>query len=285
MNPTAHQSGSTPDAGLIPGAFSPRFARAFAWYVAHRLLPRRFHAVRIVRDTLPAAAGLDDHDGPLIVLLNHPSWWDPITATLLAYRLFPSRSVAAPIDADQLRRFRFFRRLGLFGIDPDAPASAAAMSRYIADRFAAEPRPTLWITPQGEFTDARAPVRLRPGAAVIASEHPRASVLCVALEYAFWDDPKPEVLIRLERCTTDRPTTTGWLRAMTEAMQRNQDALASLSIARSPEPFAVLVGGRGERINPAYDLWLRLRGRAAGPRPRQRDHREHRRHTPQGAAP
>ncbi len=272
---------SEPD--LIPGAFSPRFARLFGWYVERRLLPGRFHAVRIARDTLPAAAGLDEYRGPVIVLLNHPSWWDPIAAALLGYRLLPSRSVAAPIDADQLRRFRFLRRIGLFGITPDDPASAAAMSRYLAERFAAEPRPTLWITPQGEFTDVRAAIRLRPGAAMIAAGHPRARILCAALEYAFWDDPKPEILIRLEPCTTDRPTTTGWLRAMTNAMQRNQEALAHLVIARSPEPFSVLVGGGGERINPAYDLWLRLRGRAAGAR--QHDCRNHHRHTPQGAAP
>ena len=128
-------------------------------------------------------------------------------------------------------------------------------------------QPTLWVTPQGRFCDVREEVTLRPGAAAIAARHPGVMVACVALEYVFWGDPKPELLIRFEPCPApDHPTTAGWQRTMTAAMRCNQAALANLSVRRDPEPFHLLLGraAGGGGVNPAYDTWLRARGARPG---------------------
>lgn len=47
-------------------------------------------------------------------------------------------------------------------------------------------------------------------------------------------------------------------------MRENQAALASLSIARDAAAFETLVGGNEGRVNPAYDLWQRIRGNGGG---------------------
>ena len=39
------------------------------------------------------------------------------------------------MDREQLERFRFFRRIGMFGIDPDDPESLEAMRTYVIDAF------------------------------------------------------------------------------------------------------------------------------------------------------
>jgi hypothetical protein len=209
--------------------------------------------------------------------MNHASWWDPLVALVVGTELFSARRVIAPMHAEQLRRFAFMRRLGMFGIDPDNPESLGAMSTYVAQYFASHPspaRPTLILTPQGTFTDPREPIRVRPGAAAIAAETPDVLVASLSIEYAFWQSRRPELFSRFECLPTPgtgtdgpateqgRASTTAWHRVITAGMQANADALAALVKARDPEPFESLFATRGSSINPAYDLWLRLRGKS-----------------------
>lgn len=254
---------------IAPDAYSPGFFRFFAWYVG-RLLRKSFHAVRIVRGSQSHATALEREAGdqPAIIALSHTSWWDPLLCVYLSNRLTPTRATLAPMDREQLAKFRFMRKLGLFGIDPVDAASLGPMVEYIAERCAAVPRTTFWITPQGRFADAREPISLRPGAAACAARLSAASpcrAVCLAIEYAFWLDKRPEIFLRFEPCDAPTPASTAaWHRALTLAMQRNNDALSELVKARDPAPFDLLEGGDAPRINPVYDLLLSLRGDRGG---------------------
>ena len=177
--------------------------------------------------------------------------------------LFRSRKMLAVMDAAELERFAIFRRLGVFGVDPDDPASQGVMVSYLERLFAADESQAFWITPQGRFTDVRAPIRLRPGAAAVAARLGGVRVGCVHMDYVFWNEPKPELLIRFEEVDVpDRLTTTGWLRTMTAAMERNRERCGALAVARDAGPFVTIAGRGGAGASGVYGAWLRLRGRA-----------------------
>lgn len=246
--------------------YSPKFAGGFAWYARH-LLRTRFHAVRLLRGSAESLSEADRRAGPVIVAMSHPSWWDPIVAFWMGTRWFATRRPLAPMEATQLRRFGFFRRLGVFGIDPDSPASLPATVRHVTARFETWPRTVLWITPQGRFTDPREDAPLRPGTAAIAARSDSVCVVAVAFEYAFWQDQRPEIFIAAEPVMPEgdgRGRTAGWHRALEPAMRSVRERLAAAVIARDPEAFECAVGGEVARINPVYDLWLRLRGKGGG---------------------
>jgi Acyltransferase len=226
---------------------------------------KSFHAFRIAAGTRKCLSQLNSHQGPVLVVMNHSSWWDPLVAMLVAQQLCPQRTGCAPMDARELAKFGMLRKLGIFGIDPDNPQSLSAMSRYVLELFAREPRGTLWITPQGRFMDVREPLSLRPGAAAIAARASNIRCVSLAIEYAFWVDQKPEVFTRLADITTPTtPTTAHWHTALLAGMQSNADALATLVRSRNPAHFEHLdprLAPRDGSINPAMDLWLRLRGK------------------------
>jgi hypothetical protein len=245
---------------VLPVTLSPRVLRVFRWYT-RRLFGKKFHAVRVVSDTIDTLHKVDAAEHPALVLMNHASWWDPLVGVLLADTYLPHRTCFAPMDRAQLERFAFMRKLGIFGIDPDDPDSEPAMRAYVSTLFAQHTQPTLWITPQGRFTDVREPISLRPGSASIAARTQLSHVVCVAIEYNFWQDQRPEVFLRFASCEAERATTASWQRSMTITMQANQDELSTLVRKRDPEPFTCLIGGDAARINPVYDLWLRLRGK------------------------
>lgn len=252
------------DGQLIRATPRRGFARVFAWY-SRRLLRSRFHRVRITPQGRALLRGLDDDSGPLIICCTHASWWDPLVGLVLQRELLPSRAAFSPMDADQLRRFAFFRKVGLFGIDPDDPASLAAMISYAKELAAAHPRLTLALTPQGRFADPREMVRIRPGAAALAARLDSPRVACVAIEYAFWQDQRPEVFVHAVEVRAASRSTASWHRAIASGMQAAADDLARAVVAREPSGFEILLGavaGRATAANPVYALWLALRGRS-----------------------
>lgn len=200
---------------IIPARPDPRVAGVFAWYVA-RMFAKKFAAIRLANGSGAVMRSVADHPGPLVVLLNHGSWWDPLIAFHLSRVFVPGRAGRAPMEAQMLRKFGFFRKLGIFGIDPDAPGADVAFLEAMTEFFASNQKPTLWITPQGQFADVRTPVRIRPGAAALAARWERTAgakspvrVLSVALEYGFWVDQKPEIFMRFEEVTRPGGGGTG----------------------------------------------------------------------------
>jgi 1-acyl-sn-glycerol-3-phosphate acyltransferase len=256
----------TRDGALIPATPSPRVRNVFAAMVAG-MMRRKFHAVRAARGSREVLASVDGGERPALVVMNHVSWWDPILAIVAWRAFFPSRAPYGPIDANELKRFAIFRKVGLFGVDPDDPATLEAMRAYLVDESARAPRLAFVVTPQGKFSDVRDEIVVRPGAAALAAALKVDRAVSIAVEYGFWVDQKPEVFVRAEPIECGEGGTIAWQRRIVAAMRANQSALASLVRARDAgafEPLAATFAPKVSGTNPVYDLWLRLTGRSGG---------------------
>lgn len=255
------------DVAFLPPDYDPRIARFFCWWTRDKMVAKKFNAVRLAEGSRAVLESVADHRGPLIGVMNHTSWWDPLVMMAIHSTFCAHRRAYAPMDIAQLRKLGIFRKVGTFGVDPDDPRSLDAMAAYLHDEFQNRDRPLLWINPQGRFEDVRTEIEVRPGAARIAADATAAGldvrVISVAIEYVFWLDPKPELLIRVEAVEPERTNTPGWLRATRSAMRTNAGALARLAMARDPAGFEHLLGDGRAKINPMYDWWLRLRGKRA----------------------
>lgn len=235
-------------------ARSPLAAWLFTRYLRWWYFRRAFHALR-----LSGAAPRTPPGRPVIICSNHPSWWDPAVYVLLMPALFPGRIGYGPMEAASLRRYGLFRRLGVFGIEPDSRRGAARFLQ-VASRLLADPRTVLWVTAEGRFTDPRhRPVRLRPGLAHLARRQENAVILPVALEYCFWDERLPEALVRIGppiEADAGR-SVAAWTASLEAALTATMDALAGEAMSREPARFRRLVGGR-VGVGGLYDLYRRL---------------------------
>jgi 1-acyl-sn-glycerol-3-phosphate acyltransferase len=250
--PVAHQ---TPrDTG--PAAQRSAFALALFRLYLRFMFWRRFDAVRVSRGSAP----VDFPGQPLVIFCNHPSWWDPALMLLALPRLIPGRHAFGPMDATELDRYRILRKMGVFGIDPNTRRGAAAFLRTAA-ALLQRPNTMLCITAEGAFTDPRLrPIRLRPGLAHLARAHPHAVFLPLALEYSFWNESKPEALLRFgyPLRLPAGATTEAWVDAMQTALTETMDSLAQESATRDPSRFRTAFAGTAG-VGGIYDLWRRLR--------------------------
>ncbi len=238
-----------------------RFLRSF--------LKRHFHAIAIERESRCDRLLNEHPDEPLIVYANHPSWWDPLVAHFLNATLFSDRQFYAPIDADALEQYRVFAKLGFYGVHLNTKSGAAAFLKQSLAILHC-PNTALWITPEGNFVDARdhGPP-LMPGLAHLCLRLDRGWVLPLALEYGLWEERLPECFFQMgapidvsDHPELDKPQ---WQELVTHRLRDAQAALSQRVIARSAEPFDnLLKGKRGGGL--IYDSLRRVKALATGRR-------------------
>lgn len=238
--------------------------RGFRKYV-HRYLRKHFHAVRLSKsgDSFsPAPAG------PLLLVLNHPSWWDPLVCLALSERL-TGRDQFAAIDAAAVERYGFFKRLGFVGVDSTSLRGAAAFIRT-GLTVLSQPDRVFWVTAQGRFADVRQrPLGIQSGVGHLAARLTQGSVVPVALEYAFWNESTPEALVRIGQPirVEGHPGRSAqeWTTAIELALTETLDGLSADAVARDPARFIDLVSGQ-TGVGGVYDLWRRMKSWARGRR-------------------
>ncbi|MCS6777288.1 MAG: lysophospholipid acyltransferase family protein [Chloroherpetonaceae bacterium] len=256
---------------MIPARKSPLLSRWFADYT-RRYLRRSFHAVYLLGD-LPDLRACDRV--PLIVCLNHTSWWDVLLGTTLANDVFGWEWYGV-MDARQLERYRMFTRMGMIGVDRTSLAGAREFLEY-ATRLLRGQRRALWLTPQGEMLSNRArPVRFQPGVGHLVAQLGDCYVTTVALHYEFWQEKRPEAFAALgpvQRVHVDANFRhRDFVCQQERALEAQLDALLALAQQRDPAAFRLLLKGRSG-ISPTYDLLRSLGARLRG-QPFHADHGE-----------
>jgi len=247
---------------MIPARKSPWIQRGFRAY-NRRYLAKNFHRIHLDGD-LAALRG--DGETPLLLCINHSSWWDLLLGVMLD-ELLPGWDAYAPMDEAQLRRYRFFSHLGIIGVDRTSLQGAREFVDYCRELLEGRPR-ALGITPQGAFTSNSArPIRFQPGIGAIAGSLSCFYVSTVVFDYEFWSEKRPEAFLSvrpLERVTVgpgfDR---RAFVHDMERKMEAHLDALTALREQREPARFSTLISS-SNRISPVYDVGRALRARLRG---------------------
>ena len=178
---------------------SPLAIKLFTAY-SRRYVRRRFHAIRLLK----CHPLRQDISRPLLIYLNHASWWDPLVCLDLSRRWFPNRNSFAPMGAAAVERYRIFKHIGMYAVEQESGRGAAAFLRTTCAILSVDCN-IVWLTPEGRFSDVRErPIQLRGGIGALAARMPEVEFLPLAIEYTFWTEPRPEVLISFGQATVPR---------------------------------------------------------------------------------
>lgn len=231
------------------------FVNGFRRYV-RKYVRKHFHAVRVSNTSHPLPAD----DSPLLFVLNHPSWWDPMVGVILT-DLLPTYTHYAAIDAAMLKKYWAFNKLGFFGVDQTSLRGAAEFLRTGTEILSADRR-AVWVTAQGNFADVRTrPLNLRSGVGHLAARVSRGWVVPISIEYTFWTESKPEALVRLGSPLPVAGEGLGvrgkvWTHQIEAALTASLDALNAETATRKPAMFTELLGGT-VGVGGVYDAFRR----------------------------
>jgi len=256
-------SGPNPEPEVLR-RYSPRMMRWFARWLGG-YFRRNFDGVRLSLAGEPPAGG----DQPYIIYTNHPSWWDPVLFIYLSNALIPDRRMFGPFDAEALAKYPMFRRLGCYPVERSTRRGAADFLQTSRAILAA-PNTVLWITVQGEFADTRQrPLVLQPGLAHLMRRLESGIVVPLAVEYPFWNERRPEALVRfgrpLEVASNADKSVADLDTLLAEHLTETMDDLAEEAINRDATRFRTLLLGR-TGVGGTYDINRRLKAWLSGRR-------------------
>lgn len=228
---------------------------------AQPMMAKHFHALAVNERLLPEEI---PENAPIIVYGNHPGWWDPIVAALLRREYFPLRRMYAPIDAQALAQYKILSQMGFYGLELDSKQGAADFLR-VSRAILSSPKSTLWLTPEGQFSDPRdRSTSLMTGLAHLVHRQPGIWVLPLAVEYCFWEERLPEALAMfgapMDSTEFSHHSKSSIHQKLTEALRTTQDGLSQLSIARDSDSFRVIFSGKRRTWYDIFRFWRSFLG-------------------------
>ncbi len=231
---------------MITPRFNPLFD-AFVHAILRWQFRRRFHGIY--------ALGLDyledlPKDRAVIVSPNHTNWWDGFVARLAFEKLRSRKPVGRLMQEEkQLAEAKFFRMLGVYGIDLDNPLPAMRYSL----RLLRDPRVQLWMFPQGDLVPQWAPITLRPGLERLAQKS-GAAVLPLAIRYEWLIESRPSIFLHFGPVMASQDVDTAGLQ---QVMRQLYDDLAPRIRGIDLEPFVPLQKP-GMSVNKRFEQFMRL---------------------------
>ncbi len=157
------------------------------------LLTRRFASVNV--------SGLEflenrNPEIPLIVCANHSSWWDGLVfLELLSNFKFDNYVM---MEEKQLRKLRFFRRLGAFSINRSNFRDALKSINYSVKILSEKKNRTVLLFPQGAiFHNDIRPLMFFSGLAKIIEQIGTCKICPIGIRYEFLGKFKPDIFIAI----------------------------------------------------------------------------------------
>jgi 1-acyl-sn-glycerol-3-phosphate acyltransferase len=244
---------------------------------------KHFHTIAVNQQSLdPVPFTAKD---ALVVYANHASWWDPLAALLLAEEVFPEFRLYAPIDKRAFEKYRMFGHMGFFPVEQSNMQGAKQFLRT-SRQILTKSGTSIWLTPEGRFVDVRdTAVPFRPGLSHLAAsflhrldsdqQGPQVWFVPAALEYTFWEERLPELLVWIgeplcvsaEQSEFRRSSNPKKLldKTLFERLRISQSQLAVASQNRDSSAFEPILQSSGKTFF-LYDWMRRLRCLLTGKR-------------------
>lgn len=233
---------------MIPAVRWSPFVRWFARHATGRL--RESFAAVHVRGLPTLQAAVDE--APTLVVANHSSWWDALVALWLGERCLRGVQTFGMMEAANLRRLRFFRWAGCFGVDRTSRRDGARASRYAIDLLQHRGH-VVWVFPQGQEQPPHVPLRFELGAAGIARRVPNARVVPVALAFVFEGDERPHVYVSVGDPLTPEHAADRDMQA--QAVDRERERIR-LQLESRAQGFETLLHSPESKLSGWATAWL-----------------------------
>ena len=233
---------------MIPAKKNKLIGSLFAFY-HKRLLKKHFYAIH--------AAGIENLNSlngkvPVIMYANHSNWWDGFIAYFISNRILKKDDYLM-MDIEQMRKYRFFKYIGVFSVSRKSAAEAFSSLQYAAELLKSSGK-YLWIFPQGDMTPQdRRPLRFFSGITKLAEITGNVYIVPVCFRYEYLMEQRPEVFISIGKpdLFSGKPGT-GFTELLRSNMEQQLDKLRDDITAGNLTCYKTIFRGKESR-NKTFD--------------------------------
>ncbi len=231
---------------MIPAKKNSIIGSLFALY-HNRLLRRHFYRIHLSGRENLAQAG---KELPVILAANHSNWWDGFIAYFLSNRLMKCDDYLM-MDIKQMKKYSFFKYIGVFSVDRESPTEAIRSVNYAAEILKDSNR-CLWIFPQGEMTPQdKRPLVFYSGISKIAERAGKVQIIPVAIRYEFLMEQRPEVFISIGSPVDFTAGNKNFTKELEQLMTKLLDNLKN-DVTNGTGKFEIVFTGKSSR-NKSFD--------------------------------
>ena len=186
------------------------------------LFKRHFHEIRLLGE-LPEIPD----DLPLLLLPNHSTWWDGFFVYLLNKRIFHRTAYLMMLET-QLSKYKFFRKIGAYSIEPKNRNSIVESLEYTVELLHQE-MSLVSIFPQGHLLPWHTrPLGYKRGVEWILQKYEKpVTLLPLAIRTEFLGEKRPSVFFLFQDASPYDAETFHGMDWLEEAETRLLDDLAS----------------------------------------------------------
>lgn len=233
---------------MIPAKKNKLIGSLFAFY-HKRLLKKHFYAIHLTGEN--SFSGIDSAL-PVILYANHSNWWDGFIAYYLTNRLLKKDDYLM-MDIKQMKKYSFFKYIGVFSVDRNVPAEAVRSVNYAGELLKGSAR-YLWIFPQGDMTPQdRRPLKFFSGISKLAEKTGGVNIVPVCFRYEYLKEQRPEVFISIGKPELFTGRSEGdFTEHLRSTLEAQLNKLRDDVTAGNLEEFTTIFRGKDSR-NKTFD--------------------------------
>ena len=245
---------------MITAQHSPIWKKMLGWYFFKRLKKAFFRGyIRGENYVFDAIKEQKKEYIPIVFYCTHFSWWDAIITIVLSLKTFQLHAIGM-MEERQLKRYGFFRKIGMFSVQGDNPLSSLRSLQYASEELR-ENAQALWMFPQGTLRNQEMmPLNLQPGLSILLKKSKKLLMVPIAMQYYFLREEQPECFISIGAGTvmewndsTKLPDVT---KQLEEILTEENSQLKETILQQQYSDFSILFQGKMS-IEKKYD---QLRG-------------------------
>ena len=236
---------------MIPARKLPPFNFALRRWLT-RVLRRRFHNVYVAGGEHLRVLG---STRPVVGCVNHTNWWDGFVLYVLSHRFLP-HDIYLAMEEKNLRRYRFFTWMGVFGVELSDRRTALPGLRYalrlLQRKDAHRAMPLVWMFVQGKLLRPQVPVQVKSGATFLAARS-GAALLPLVLRYEWLNESRPSIFVRIGAPLAPGTEETSIADALNSLLASTDQTLDPLDLTGYQPLFAP-----GMSMNKRWDYLVHL---------------------------
>jgi hypothetical protein len=220
--------------------------RIFQLYI-YRLLKKHFYSVEIFGNP-----PLLQTNKSILLIPNHSTWWDGFFVYLINKKCF-NRPLYLMMLERELRKFRFFSKVGAYSIEPENPISILKTLKYTHSLLEKKHKtaPIICFFPQGELLPwGTRPLGFKKGLEwLLKNASTSVSILPLAMRAEFREEQSPQIFFQFGELQDLKLSTFSGMVQLENQMEKLLDSLL-LNIEQKKSSKRILQG-----IQPVNQRW------------------------------